>query len=114
MNPEYDVISDFLDGEPFDPHALGNALAEPAGRDLLIDFVILRYAAQADDAVPVPAQVATRRRGHFLWAAAAALIALVAGYQLGDRQVSPDPTRPPAITRVVTVEWQNVPEEGAK
>ena len=51
MNPNHEVISDFLDGEAFEPRALGEALADPAGRDLLIDFVVLRYAAQADERV---------------------------------------------------------------
>jgi hypothetical protein len=46
MNPNHEVISDFLDGDTFEPRALGEALADPAGRELLIDFVILRYAAR--------------------------------------------------------------------
>ena len=55
MTPNHEVISDFLDGEAFEPHALGEALADPVGRDLLIDFVVLRYAAQADDPFTVAA-----------------------------------------------------------
>ena len=31
MNPSYEVISDFLDGEAFEPHALGEALPIPRG-----------------------------------------------------------------------------------
>jgi hypothetical protein len=115
MNSNYEVISDFLDGEAFEPRALGEALADPAGRDLLIDFVVLRYAAQADDPVMVaepPAHRATRRLA--LVAAAAVLAALLGGYQLGHRQTAPDPTEPPATTRVVPVDWQSVPEEGVK
>ena len=55
MTPNHEVNSDFLDGEAFEPHALGEALADPVGRDLLIDFVVLRYAAQADDPFTVAA-----------------------------------------------------------
>ena len=83
MNPNHEVISDFLDGEAFEPRALGEALADPAGRDLLIDFVVLRYAAQADDPVMVAEPPARRPPNRFLLAAAAVLVALVGGYQLG-------------------------------
>lgn len=114
MNPNHEVISDFLDGEAFEPQALGVALADPAGRDLLIDFVVLRYAAQADDPVLVADPPAQRRPNRLLLAAAAVLVALVGGYQLGHSQAGPDSTRPPAPTRVVAVDWQSVPEESAQ
>ena len=110
MNPNHEVISDFLDGEAFEPHALGEALADPAGRDLLIDFVVLRYAAQADGPVMVAETPARRPPNRFLLAAAAVLVALVGGYQLGHSQAGRDST-PPAATRVVTVDWQSVPGE---
>jgi len=115
MNPNHEVISDFLDGEAFEPRALGEALADPAGRDLLIDFVVLRYAAQADDAVVVAEPRARRPSTRLLLAAAAAvLVAVVGGYQFGQRQVEPDSARPPAATRVVQVDWQSMPQEGMK
>jgi hypothetical protein len=114
MNPNHEVISDFLDGEAFEPQALGEALAEPAGRDLLIDFVVLRYAAQADEPAVVAEAPARRRPSRFLLAAAAVLVALAGGYQLGHRQADPDSTRPPAATRVVPVEWQRVPQESVQ
>ena len=115
MNPTYEVVSDFLDGEAFDPHALGEALADPAGRDLLIDFVVLRYAAQADDRTVVVKPPARRSPNRlFLAAAAAVLVALAGGYQLGLRHAEPDSTRPLAATRVVPVDWHSVPEEGVK
>jgi hypothetical protein len=113
MNPNHEVISDFLDGEAFDPHALGEALADPAGRDLLIDFVVLRYAAQEDDPAVVAAPPARRPPSRLLLAAAAVLVALVGGYQLGHREPGPD-SPPPAATRVVPVDWHSVPEESAK
>ncbi len=113
MNPNHEVISDFLDGEAFEPRALGEALADPDGRDLLIDFVVLRYAAQADDAIRVAESPARRPSNRFLLAAAAVLVALVGGYQFGQRQVEHDST-PPAVTRVVPVDWQSLPKETAK
>lgn len=114
MNHNHEVISDFLDGETFEPHALGEALADPAGRNLLIDFVVLRYAAQADDPVKVAKPRAHRRPNRLLLAAAAVLVALVGGYQLGHRQAGPDSTQPPAAARIVQVDWQSVHEESAK
>jgi hypothetical protein len=114
MNPNHEVISDFLDGEAFEPRALGEALADPNGRDLLIDFIVLRYAAQADDRVMVAEPPARRSPKRFLLAAAAVLVALAGGYQLGQRQDGPDSAEPPAATRVVPVDWRAVPEESAK
>ena len=114
MNPNHEVISDFLDGEAFEPRALGEALADPAGRDLLIDFVLLRYAAQADDPVVVAAPPARRQPRRFVLAAAAVLVALVGGYQFGHRQAGSDSPPPPAATRVVPVDWHSVLEENAR
>lgn len=114
MNPNHEVISDFLDGEAFEPSALGEALADPAGRDLLIDFVVLRYAAQADDVIGLTEPVARRPPIRYLLVAAAVLVALVGGYQFGQRQVEPGSTPPPAVTRVVPVDWQSAPEEISK
>lgn len=112
MNPKHEVISDFLDDEAFEPHALGEALADPAGRDILIDFVVLRYAARADDPVVVAPPAARWQPSRLLLAAAAVLVALVGGYQLGHRQAAPE--SPPAATRVVPVDWQSVQEESAR
>ena len=116
MNPNHEVISDFLDGEAFEPRALGEALADPAGRELLIDFVVLRYAAQAhaDGAATHAGPAARRPSSRLLLAAAAAvLVALIGGYQFGQRQVAPDSTRPPEPTRVVQVDWR-VTEENPR
>src|SRR5688500_6984219 len=117
MNPNHDVISDFLDGEAFDARRLGEALADPAGRDFLIDCVVLRHAVQADAPVVV-ADPAPRRPPLRLFLTAAALVvALVGGYQIGHRQAAPDPTdptEPPAAARVVPVDWQSEPVESAR
>ena len=110
MNSNHDVISAFLDDEPFEPQALADALADPAGRDLLIDFVLLRHAAQPEEAAATPIPESRSRRPFYLAAAAAVLVALLGGYQLGQRGVADDSVRPPAPTRVVQSEpvWQEV------
>jgi hypothetical protein len=113
MNPNHEVISDFLDGEAFEPRVLGEALADPAGRDLLIDFVVLRYAAQTDDVVVAPERSGQRSNRRLL-AAAAVLVALVGGYQLGHSQAGANSSGAPAPTRVVSVDWQTVPEDGGR
>ena len=112
MNSNHEVISAFLDDEPFEPRALADALADPAGRELLIDFVLLRHVAQSDDsAVPsTPAPARRPKRPLYLAAAAAVMVALLGGYQLGRQQSTSDSRRPPEATRVVQSEpvWQEV------
>jgi hypothetical protein len=49
-----------------------------------------------------------------LLAAAAVLVALAGGYQLGHNQAGRDSPPPPAATRVVAVDWQSVPEESVR
>jgi hypothetical protein len=115
MTTDDSVISDFLDGETFDSRALAEALGDPAGRDLLIDSIVLRYAAQADDLAIPATRPAQRGSGRFLWAAAAVLVALAGGYQLGysNREVGSS-GEPPSAARVVTVDWRPVTDEGTK
>ena len=112
MNTNHDVISAFLDDEPFEPQALADALADPACRALLIDFVLLRHVAQAEESASVvtPAPAMRSNRPFYLVAAAAAVVALLGGYQLGQRQSTDDSARPPAATRVVQSEpvWQEL------
>jgi hypothetical protein len=55
-----------------------------------------------------------RSASRLLLAAAAVLVALVGGYQFGQRQAAPDSTRPPEPTRVVQVEWERVTEESPR
>jgi hypothetical protein len=112
MNTNYEVISAFLDNEPFEPQALADALADPAGRDLLIDFVLLRHVAQPQEPAGLVALVPPSRskRPFYLAAAAAVVVALLGGYQLGQRQSTEESLRPPAATRVVQSEpvWQQL------
>ena len=112
MNTSHEVISAFLDDEPFEPQALAEALADPGGRALLIDFVLLRHVAASEEPASVtPAKPALRPKRSLPWVAAAAVVAaLVSGYQLGQRQSPDDSARPPAPTRVVQSEpvWQEL------
>jgi hypothetical protein len=112
MNTNHEVISAFLDDEPFEPQALAEALADPAGRELLIDFVLLRHVAQSEEPANVvtPTPALRSKRPVYLVAAAAVIVALLGGYQLGLRQSTDDSLRPPAATRVVHSEpvWQEL------
>jgi negative regulator of sigma E activity len=108
---QHEVISAFLDNEPFEPQALVDALADPVGRGLLIDMIALRSITQPD-AVLV-AKAASRARAPFVarFAIAAAILAaaVVTGYQFG-RRPNGDAGAAPAPTQVVkTTEWQEVP-----
>jgi len=112
MNTNHEVISAFLDDEPFEPQALADALADPAGREILIDFVLLRHVAQSDEPASLvsPTPAPRPKRPLYLVAAAAVMIALLGGYQLGQRQSADDSQTPPAATRVVQSEpiWHEV------
>jgi hypothetical protein len=49
----HEVVSAFLDDEPFDPAELARALADPGGRQLLLDLVALRTLVR-DEPIPAP------------------------------------------------------------
>jgi hypothetical protein len=112
MNTNLEVISAFLDDEPFEPQALADALADPAGRALLVDALLLRHVAQPEEpaVATMPASAPPSKRPLYLAAAAAVVVALLGGYQLGQRQSPPAPPQPPAATRVVQSApvWQEV------
>jgi hypothetical protein len=113
MDKTHDVISAFLDDEPFDGQELAAALSERAGRELLLDLVALRHltqpAAPMAAVVPVPARRPSRLRPAF--AAAAVIVAVAGGYFVGQRQGEREITAVPAATRVVEAPaaWQDVP-----
>ena len=114
MTQTHDVISAFLDDEPFDAAELGAALADPEGRTLLIDLVALRHIVQPDE--PVAAATGTlRSRWRPLLATAAMLVALAGGYVIGDRRSAVESPAPPAPTRVVQeTAWQILPAGGGR
>jgi hypothetical protein len=82
----FEIIDAFVDGELVDPGALKQALAEPAGRDHLVDTWLLRDAVQdelaADAPMPLPRPAARPRRTWTL-AAAVACVSLISGYIVG-------------------------------
>jgi hypothetical protein len=53
----HDVISAFLDNEPFDASELARALADPEGRELLLDLVAMRTLVR-DESMPAPTPTA--------------------------------------------------------
>ena len=106
-----DVISAFVDNEPFDPQELLEALSAPDGRELLIDFLTLRHLTASDELQKHPAPALRRWwSGPRLVAAAALLtMALAGGYQMGTR-ASGTPEAPPSPTRVMTGDdiWRDI------
>ena len=114
MSDTQDVISAFLDDEPFNPAQLAEALSQPDGREVLIDLIALRHLVQPD-AGDTRATALPRRPERSTWrawaAAAAVLVALAGGYLTGARGWNARLTEPPAATRVVEspAEWQDVP-----
>jgi hypothetical protein len=115
MTQTHEVISAFLDDEPFDANDLAAALADPEGRTLLIDSIALRRVVQPDAAATV---VFHDRPSRFraAIAAAAVLVALAAGYVVGERSSEPSVSEPPAATRVVegAAAWQQGPAGGVR
>jgi hypothetical protein len=107
MSNDYEVISAFLDEEPFDGNELAAALSEPAGRALLIDLITLRQIVQPPEQAPAmtPAPPVRRPLWFAVAAAAAVVVALAGGYWMGERQSVPASVvdAPPA-SRVVQAE----------
>ena len=103
MSNTHEVISAFLDDEPFDSQELVHALSDPAGRALLIDLVALRRIVQPTDAVPA-IKVANPVRRPVWWIAATAaalFLTLAGGYVVGERRSSSSSSEAPPPTRIV-------------
>jgi hypothetical protein len=75
----HDVISAFLDNEPFDAEEFSAALATPDGRRLLVDLVALQGMVQPAFAATPPA---ASRRVHW-FGVSAAMVMLAGGFALG-------------------------------
>jgi hypothetical protein len=120
MNQPHEVISAFLDDEPFDPSELAEALSDRTGRDLLIDLVALRHLVQVrDEERPTlrdQNQTPWRSSLRAVAAAAAVLVALVGGYLIGERRTEMSLSGAPQVTRVVEAPaaWQDVPPGGVR
>ena len=119
-----DVIEAFADGEPVDRSALEAALADPAGREHLLDVLALRAlvggaAIAHPAALPVATSPAPARAAWARWiplAAGIALIGGITGYVAGarttDASLSTETTMTspaPAPTKVIQlrngVDW---------
>jgi hypothetical protein len=110
----HEVISAFLDDEPFEPQALVNALADPAGRELLIDLIAVRGLAKLESASPTALLLPPRRssRLYVALASAAVVVALVGGYRLGQLKGGVDASPPAATVVVEGSDWQPIPVIG--
>jgi hypothetical protein len=100
-----DVISAFLDGEPFAAADLTRALADAAGRELLVDLTALRSLVRDDDTVAPAAGgtiAAARRRGIAVGFLAASIVfAVVAAVFLPALLARAGEDLPPRPDRVV-------------
>jgi hypothetical protein len=109
-----EVISAFIDNEPFDSEELANALATPEGRDFLIDAIILRRLTRSTDQAVASTSKSTI--GRRLSLVAAVILAAVASFQLGQRHGLNATIRAPEPTRVISggLAWQNPPRGGIR
>ena len=112
MSTTQDVISAFMDDEPFDGHDLAAALSAPEGRELLLDLVALRHLAQPNAAQTSVAGIPPPRPSTLRMALAAAvmIVAIAGGYFTGQRRSEGGTTTAPPATRVVEAPaaWQDV------
>jgi hypothetical protein len=118
MSNTHEVISAFLDDEPFDPQDLATALADPDGRALLIDVLALRTIVQPTDAMPTAGFIrpTSRFRLRPALAAAAVFLALGTGFVLGERRTATAVSQAPPPTRIVQAgtSWQAGPSGGIR
>ncbi|HUL74169.1 MAG TPA: hypothetical protein VLT86_13765 [Vicinamibacterales bacterium] len=94
MSDVHDVIEAFIDGERVDPALLKQALADEAGRDLLIDVLVLRslvaeQAARRPVATEAPPRSRVSRLRLVVAAAGIAGLGLFGGYLAGSHHPSP-------------------------
>jgi hypothetical protein len=135
MADTHDVVEQFVDGELVEPADLTRALADPAGREHLIDVLVLRALVggrgPARLAVGRSAPHASRLRG-LTAVAALAGICVIGGYLAGERRghvaagnlrvtptageagtiAAPEPTR--VIRLENGVDWNEPERRGAR
>ncbi len=84
MDQDLEVLDAFFDGERVDRDALKRALADPAGRDYLVDLLELREIAGAMELRSAVTAHRPRRVSLARWAAVAALVVCSLGaYAVG-------------------------------
>ena len=112
MSDVREMLSALIDREPVDPAVLGLVLEDPANRALLVEFVRLRAAIQAEEQDEVvwrphsPSAMATRST--WLRRVAAVLLLLGAGAGAGVwAQRLNTEERPPEPTRIVRLQPVN-------
>jgi hypothetical protein len=110
MNDIPEVISAFLDDEPFEPSELARALSEPDGRAALIDLLALRHVMQPGKDAAFVDHRSQGSRWRAALAVAAVLVAMVGGYLVGERQTERGDAAP-AATRIIEAPaaWQPLP-----
>ena len=104
----HEVLSAFLDNEDFDAGELARALAQPGGRELLLDLVALRTLVQ-DDGTVAAAQVKITAPSARKWVAVGFLAASIvfgagAAWLLPPLLQQQGADVPPRPDRVVTFE----------
>lgn len=118
MSTTQEVISAFMDDEPFDGQELAAALSEPEGRELLLDLVALRHLTQPNVAQTSVPGMASQRPSTLrtALAAAAVIVAMAGGYFTGQRRGESGATAAPPATRIVEAPaaWQDVPIGGMR
>ena len=101
----HEVVSAFLDDEPFEPADLARALADPGGRQLLLDLVGLRALVRDEPiAAPVRATVSRPKWIAVGFLAASVLFGAGAAVLLPPLLRQPHADVPPTPQRVVTFE----------
>ena len=103
----HDVVSAFLDNEPFDPADLARALADPDGRQLLLDLVALRSLVREEPIAPAAHAGGTGSRSKWIavgFLAASIVFGAGTAWLLPPLLRQPPADAPPTPHRVVTFE----------
>ena len=104
----HDVISAFLDNEPFDAAELARALTDPQGRELLLDLVAVRALVRDEPSIaPAPAQAAAVSRPKWIavgFLAASVIFGAGAAWLLPPLLRQQHADAPPRPDHVVTFE----------
>ena len=106
---DHSVISALLDDEPLDAAELARALADPAGRRVLLDLVALRQLVR-EDGPDVAAGLVRSSTSRTAWLVAAAVILAISGTWFVTSRVSAAPPRPDRVIHALEskrlLDWQ--------